>query len=200
MKVNNARRVRKIVNAVMYALIGVLILVVAVGLFARMSGKPLFLFGRTAVWVLTDSMEEEIPERSYILVRRADASEVNENDVITFYSDDPALRGNLNTHRVMKVVDGGASFITRGDHNLKDDDYPADGDKLFGIYERNMPLLTMIGRLFDTKAGTMIAIGGIVILCFVLYVPELVKEGKRLKAPSENEKDTSASEDSAEEK
>ena len=104
-----------------YTVFVVLSLLVVGMIFSKMSNRIFFVGGKSTIWVMTDSMEDTIPAQSYILVRKAQASDVRVGDVITFYSDDPALRGNLNTHRVVEIKDGGNSFVTKGDNALAND-------------------------------------------------------------------------------
>ena len=73
-----------------------------------------------------------------------------------FYSDDPTLHGAFNTHRVVAVIGDHAAFTTKGDHNVAPDAVPAAGEKVVGRYVRNMPLMTLLGRLFRSVAGLVI--------------------------------------------
>ncbi len=145
-----------IVNVVSLLLL-LLILCAALALFAaKMQNKPVFIFGRSAAWILTESMEPQIPAGSYILIERVEAKDVNVGDVIMFYSDDPALHGALNTHRVTAVIGDHEKFVTKGDNNAGPDTTPAQGEKVVGRYLRNMPLLTLLGRLFRSVWGLVI--------------------------------------------
>ena len=137
-----------------------LILCATLTLFiAKLNNRPVFVFGRAAVWIMTDSMEPGIPAGSYILLERVTADEVETGDVIMFYSDDPNLHGAFNTHRVVSVIGDHAAFTTKGDNNLTPDAVPAAGDKVVGRYVRNMPLMTLLGRLFRSVAGLFILFG-----------------------------------------
>ena len=142
------------------------VLLLVIGMVAaKMSNKVFYLFNRATVWVMTDSMEDQIPEQSYILIRKAEPSEIKKGDVITYYSDDPTLRGHLNTHRVVEVVDGGKSFITKGDANFTDDTYPARAEAVVGVYEKNLVLLSAVGRLFQSPVGLLCIF---ILLAFVI--------------------------------
>ena len=71
------------------------------------------LFGCQIYTVVSGSMEPAIPTGSIVYVKGTEASEVNKDDVIAFYSDNDS--GAIITHRVVKnqVVSG--RFITKGD-------------------------------------------------------------------------------------
>ena len=98
----------------------------------KASQHTVFIFGRTTVWVMTPSMEPQIPAQSYILVKRVSAEEVNVGDVIIFRSDDPSLDGSFNTHRVIEIIGDHEEFVTKGDANLIKDGYTAKADKIEG--------------------------------------------------------------------
>jgi len=150
---------RWIVNGISL-LLTLLILSAAVALLiAKKENKTVFAFGYAAVWIQSGSMEDTIPTDSYILVKRTTAAEVEVGDVIMFYSDDPKLNGGFNTHRVKRIIGDHEKFITQGDNketNPGEDIYPAEGKNVVGRYVRNMPVLTMIGRLFRTTLGLVL--------------------------------------------
>ena len=147
---------RWIVNGISL-LLTLLILGAALALLiAKKENKPVFIFGYTAVWIQSGSMEDTIPTDSYILVKRTTAAEVEVGDVIMFYSDDPELHGDFNTHRVVDIIGDHEEFVTKGDNNSGRDAKNARGEKVVGRYVRNMPVLTAIGRLFRTTLGLVL--------------------------------------------
>ena len=144
----------KIFGKTLFYIIFVAVFLLVIGMMiSKFSNRVFFLGNRAILWVVTDSIEEEIPTQSYIQIRKSDASQVKVGDVITFYSDDPVLQGHLNTHRVVEIADDGKAFITKGDNNVTCDKYPAKADSVVGIYEKNMPLMTKVGRIFQSKIG-----------------------------------------------
>ena len=134
-----------------YSIFVIVLALVAMLFISKFTGKVFFVGNHTAVWILTDSMDDEIPPQTYILIEKADPADVKKDDIITFYSDDPVLGGSLNTHRVIEVIDGGKEFVTKGDHNLAEDKYTAKGDKLVGVYVDDIPFLTALGRFPEAK-------------------------------------------------
>ena len=158
----------KLIGKISFYTVFVAVLILVIGMmFCKMSNRVFFVGGRSTVWVLTDSMEDTIPAQSYILIRKAQASDVREGDVITFYSDDPALQGHMNTHRVVEIADGGRTFITKGDNALSNDPYPVRAEAVVGIYERNLALLSVAGRFIQSPAGLLVIL--IVIALLIIY-------------------------------
>lgn len=165
-----------------YSIFVIVLALVAMLFISKFTGKVFFVGDRTAVWILTDSMDDAIPPQTYILIEKADPTEIKKDDIITFYSDDPVLGGSLNTHRVVEVIDGGKEFVTKGDHNIAKDEYTAKGDKIVGVYVDDIPFLTAIGRFFAKPYGLGITIGLIILLSIGVYLPELLKKKPEEKA------------------
>jgi signal peptidase len=153
----------------------VLLLVVGL-LFSKINNRVFFLGNRSTLWVMTDSMEDQIPARSYILIRKADPSEIQVGDVITYYSDDPVLQGHLNTHRVVEIQDGGRTFITKGDANLVNDKYPARADAVVGVYEKNLDFLSTLGRWFQSPMGLICIFALLAVVLLFTYCSDFMKK------------------------
>lgn len=132
--------------SVLWWLVLVILFIILVSVFgAKLSGKVPSVLGYSVMNIVSGSMEDEIPQGSYILVKKADAEDVKVGDVITFYSTDPLIYGIPNTHRVVEepiVTDGEIEFVTRGDANFVNDKETAKGDRLIGIYVKRLDGLT----------------------------------------------------------
>jgi signal peptidase I len=98
------------------------------------SGKAPSIFGYSVFRVMTSSMEPTIPLDSMIVVQAADPSELQEGDIISFYSSDPSLDGTVNTHRIVSIGQDGDnySFKTKGDANNVDDRYDVTEQDIIG--------------------------------------------------------------------
>ena len=127
---------------------------------------------------MTPSMEPIIPERSYILISKIDASEVKVGDVIIFKSDDPSIKGAFNTHRVVEIIGNNEEFVTKGDANIANDQYTAKAANVLGRYESNLPTLTSIGRFMYSSIGLVITLTAIFVIVMVMYLPDIMKQTK----------------------
>ena len=171
MKNKKLRRFFEIIGYIAILTIAALLVFVIV---SNASGHTVFIAGRTTVWVMTASMEPEIPERSYILVRQVDPSTIEVGDVIMFRSDDPDLKGANNTHRVVEVLNDHGEFVTKGDASTATDHYTAKAEKVIGVYERRLPVLTAIGRFLSTSVGHMAVIAIILCILMMMYLPGIM--------------------------
>ena len=180
----------KLFGKILFYIVFAAMLMLVIGMVvSKVTNKVFFIGNRTAVWVMTDSMEAQIPARSYIQIRKADPAQIEVGDVITFYSDDATIRGNLNTHRVVEITDGGRSFVTKGDNNLGNDKLPARAEAVVGIYEKRLPVMTFFGRIFQSEIGFMcIIILTVLVTVWSLAwdpIKKMIKEKKKASSPDE---------------
>ena len=97
-------------------------------------GQAPDFFGYSLFRVMTGSMEPTISTDSLIVVKRTDPRELSVGDVITFYSRDPSLLGEPNTHRIIRIEeDAGRMLIyTKGDANNIEDHYHTREEDVIG--------------------------------------------------------------------
>ena len=123
----------KLMNVVSILIIVVSVLALLSVIMAKPGQAPNF-FGYSLFRVMTGSMEPTIPTNSLIVVKRAEAQELAVGDVITFYSRDPSLLGEPNTHRIIRFEEdeGRQLIITKGDANNIEDRFPTQAEDLIG--------------------------------------------------------------------
>ena len=121
------------INLLSVVVIVAAILVLCVVVFTKQGEAPNIL-GYTALRVTTGSMEPEYAVDTMIIVKKTDPSEIQEGDVISFYSADPALDGAVNTHRVVSAeqTEKGWVYTTKGDANNTVDAYDVEDSALIG--------------------------------------------------------------------
>ena len=123
----------KLMNVVSVLIILASITALLKVVLAKPGEAPNF-FGYSLFRVMTGSMEPTIPTNSLIVVQRTDTQQLAEGDIITFYSRDPALMGEPNTHRIIRFEqDGDQRLIyTKGDANNIEDHYAAHEEDVIG--------------------------------------------------------------------
>ncbi len=139
---------------------------------SKIRGEIPYFFGYSVMNIVSGSMEDTIPEGSYILIKKVDATEVRNGDIICFYSDDPAIKGYPNTHKVVEdpiYGENGIEFVTKGDANPRKDDYTAKGDKLIGRHVTNLNMLTDFSEMLEGK-GIIIISTVLVVLCGAVMI------------------------------
>ncbi len=174
-----------------------MIAVAAVLIFNRINNRVTFFFDHAIIMVTTPSMEPEIPAGSCILIRQIAPEDVVSGDVITFYSSDPALAGNMNTHRVVAIAQGsaGIEFVTRGDNNTVEDRYTAEAADLVGKYEKVIPALTVVAGVLMSETGFYIIIAAFVIFIAANLIGGLKKSKRRAEEERQAEVDRRVAEE-----
>lgn len=146
------------------------------------TGRVPYLFGYRILKVVSGSMQPVIRDGTCILIKRAAQEEIGIGDIITFVSDDPSIRGCLNTHRVYDIREdaktGRLSYITKGDAVSEPDSYPVDFEDIQGIYIREIPfgswIFNMLLFLSDRTHYFVVVILPL-LLCCLSYIRDLIK-------------------------
>lgn len=143
--------------------------IVAALLFASDKSPQKSVFGFRYYTVLTPSMEPELSVGDVVIVKLANADDVNEGDVITFNpsSDSDAYL----THRVTeKLTDyegsGVTCFRTKGDANEVEDSFLIDSSRLIGTVEFHIPTLGYVIRFVQLRWYFVVPL---IIMIFVFF-------------------------------
>lgn len=179
MKKKTMRLLKIAGNVVLYAVCLLLAISICMSLFSKITGRQLGRYG--VLWVLTDSMSPTIEARSYILVEKVDPASIEVGDIITFFSQDAAIEGRLNSHRVVQILDQHSAFITKGDNNIAEDILPVPAANVVSRYVRTLPMMTSFGRLFSTTAGLIITFWLILTCCTIWLIYQYLDRAKREK-------------------
>lgn len=123
------------------------------------------LFGCEIYHVISGSMEPSIPTGSVVYVKETEASEIQTDDVIAYYSSEDT--GAIITHRVVqnRVVSG--EFITKGDANDKEDVTPVSYERLIGKVILSIPFLGSVLTVISGTSGK-IFVGCLIVIAVIL--------------------------------
>lgn len=189
----NCKRIKRIITAVLSVLVVITAIAVGYLTYCNVSGRVAYFGQYATVKILTPSMEPTIPTGTYILAENVQADAVHTGDVILFYSSDPQIYGRINTHRVVDVSseNGNDTFITRGDNNPVNDEYPVSGDRLIGRYVKNIPWLTGFAAFFSNPVAFFICIIIPAAALVLVSMTDVIKKAKeaRMERLIENEID-----------
>lgn len=160
-----------IINGVSVIVIASAVLVLLTVVLTK-SGDVPNIMGYSVFRVLTGSMEPAIETDSLIVVERVDASEVKTGDIISFFSQDPAHGGAVNTHRVVSIEQNGDnwSFVTKGDANQLEDRYVTSSEDLIG---KVVFVSHGMGIMVHLLSNPLIFIPVIVLPMFVILIYNL---------------------------
>lgn len=151
------------------------ILVVIVVIFAVVL-MGVRLVGFDVFNVISGSMEPEYSVGDLIYVKHIDVNDIKVNDVITFVKND---RGDIATHRVIKVDKESQHFYTKGDANDVPDAEPVHFKNYIGKPVFSIPLLGYVSNYIQNPPGMYVAIGlGVVLVILVLLPDSLFKKSR----------------------
>lgn len=176
-KIAKQKNGKKVFRNIVFFVIVALILSAAFAMIinARKGKTPAFVFGKAFLWVETGSMKPVIDERSYVLVTKYDGGEIKKGDIIIFVCKDASspVYNALVAHRVERVTEDG--FKTKGDANPTVDAWTVKKEDVVAVYNKNLPVMTFLGRIFSSGAGLIIVIAFSLSACAFVYVPDLIK-------------------------
>ena len=182
-----AKILRTIIN-ILSVLMIILALFVLLSVVMTKPGKAPSVLGYSSFRVLSGSMEPTIRTGSMILVKETDPSEIRPEDIISFYSSDPALGGAVNTHRVLSVEkqNGVYTFQTKGDANLIPDEYRTSGNDIIGVVVFSSYFLGLLIRLLSNP---LVFIPIIMVPLLLILVLNMVKTIRLAKAAAQEEEE-----------
>lgn len=149
--------------------------------------------GYTVLRITTGSMEPEYKIDTLILVKNVEPDTIKSNDVISFYSKDPALAGAVNTHRVVEVEKDGDHWIytTKGDANNVVDAYTVDAKYLIG---KIVASSLVLGKLARLVSNPLIFIPIILIPLAIILINNIVKTAKLANTLAQEEEEKAVKE------
>lgn len=122
------KKAKKIFSRIMTVLSVALFIfgvVVFVSVLNASAGKVPSVFGFSVLQVKTGSMLPEYEIGTIVITKSVEANELQVGDVVSFYSLDKDISGEVNTHRIVNIEYGGDDnapyFTTKGDNNSQVD-------------------------------------------------------------------------------
>ena len=188
------------IKKIFFAIIDIIsVLIIAAAIFVlcivlmTTPGKPPQIMGYTALRITTGSMAPTYGIDTMLIVKDTKASEIQEGDVISFYSTDPSLDGAVNTHRVVEVHEenGARTFVTKGDKNNVVDAYDVEEKYLIGkvVYASKL-----LGKLSRLVSNPIVFLPVILIPLAVILISNLVNTLVLAKKIAREEEETAVRE------
>lgn len=188
------------IKKIFFAIIDIIsVLIIAAAIFVlcivlmTTPGKPPQIMGYTALRITTGSMAPTYGIDTMVIVKDTKASEIQEGDVISFYSTDPSLDGAVNTHRVVEVHEenGARTYVTKGDKNNVVDAYDVEEKYLIGkvVYASKL-----LGKLSRLVSNPIVFLPVILIPLAVILISNLVNTLVLAKKIAREEEETAVRE------
>ncbi len=116
--------------------------------YCSMTNRMPTVFGYHMLRVVTGSMDPTYPEGSYIVVKSTDTDKLKVGEVISFYSRDEAIAGQVNTHRIKEIKNNNGTklFVTKGDANPTQDPVEVQPEDIVGKVIAHANIIDNIGK------------------------------------------------------
>lgn len=181
---------KKVTSRVVNIVFTVLVLL-SVAIFVSVSynakrGKVTSVFGYSFMAVQTGSMTPEYPIGCVIIAKRCEPSKLAVGDVISFYSLDPEIVGKVVTHRIVEIKKNSNSkyfFVTKGDANVLEDKYIADGENIIGKVVKKS---TVFEKLVKLRRNPKLFFLLVIIPICAIIVYEFVGVSKQINSKDES--------------
>ena len=179
----------KILKKIGSALTGILVAVELVAIIfivvMRLSGGVPSLFGYNLFVIVSPSMEPEICVGDIIISKEYDGELLYEGQVITYLGKEGDVKDKIVTHKVVNVLNGGETVITRGVANSSND--PAIGkDDIISVMVYKTFLIGKIYSLLSTTWGFLLLV---LIPMMTLIVSEIVSLVMDIRREGETDSD-----------
>lgn len=144
------------------------------------------LLGYEVYNVISGSMEPTYSKGDLIYVKAVNPNDIRVGDPITFVANENLV---VATHRVVRVDRENRCFYTKGDANETEDQKPVRYENVKGVPQFSIPLLGYVSDYISHPPGTYVAIGGVVVLMAIAFLPDIIAPGKKEEPAPEGDKE-----------
>lgn len=161
------KTISNIVFAVFMMIMAFLIFVTAQ---SKLTGQEPSLFGYRMYIVDSGSMIPTLPVDSMIIVNEVTAAEIEKDDIVTYYAGSGETRV---THRVVRILEDGEGFITRGDANNTEDPSVLEKDRIIGKLAFSIPYIGTLFRGLSSELGIAVLV---IFAVLIMIIPIIIKK------------------------
>ena len=181
-----------VVNTISVIIIVFAVIVLLVVVMTPKGQAPSIL-GYSFFRVMTGSMEPEMPVNSLIVVEKTPVQDLEPGDVISFYSRDPSLAGEVSTHRIVDISneEGARLFQTKGDANNVPDRYITREEDVIG---KVVFTSLFAGKLIRLASNPVIFLPFIVLPMGVMLIHSIYKSYRIAKTMVQEEEEAAVRE------
>lgn len=184
----NKSTAKRVISIVITALLILCTFVCFVAVLKVTISSDPSIFGYRCFYIVTGSMEPNVPVGSVLITK--EQSEYEVGDVITFQSNDSAIAGSPNTHRIIAIetdADGNPVYRTKGDANRVPDAEGVAFDAVYGkmvFLARKTAWVSVVITFLTSPAGFLCIIVIPLLLITVLSMKDYLKTLKKSIADS----------------
>lgn len=169
------KKIVSIFSAIIFIICLALLAVVIITPKGENGSKVVNVAGYSIMTVLTGSMEPDYQVGDVVIVKKTATDELKVKDVITFYSKDPTMEGQIVTHRIIDITEenGQRLFETKGDNNQIADLEKVEEEDIIGRVQGRVPYVGKVTNFMQTNRAAFFLI---VILPMLVIMASEVKD------------------------
>ncbi len=163
----------KIVRAVLYAFVGLLLFVIIV---QKVTHNNLSIGGIRIFMIISQSMEGEYEVGDILVAKKVPVEEINIGDNVTYLGEKMQLNGLIITHKVVEKRQVGEDtfFVTRGlANNISDPEIRYD--QIYGKVVYKTVLLSFIAKLMNNQLSYYILFTLVALIISIEIVSSLFR-------------------------
>lgn len=147
------KKLASIFSAIIFVICLALLAVVIITPKSEKGSKVVNIAGYSIMTVLTGSMEPDYKVGDIVIVKKTVTDELKVKDVITFYSNDPTMEGQIVTHRIIDITEenGQRLFETKGDNNQIADLEKVEEEDVIGKVQGRVPYVGKAANFMQTN-------------------------------------------------
>lgn len=192
------KKAKKIFSRIMVVLSAVIFIfgvVIFVSVLNASAGEVPSVFGFSVLQVKTGSMIPEYEIGTVVITKKTDVNELKVGDVISFYSMDQDISGEVNTHRIVNIEYGGDDnapyFTTKGDNNSEVDKHKVWPSQIVGkvVYNLGTVSGSVIGVFQNPNVIFFVIVLPLIFITFgeAVNLVSLIAESKFRKKEDDND-------------
>lgn len=178
----------KIFSVATSVLLAIAILFCATVMYQIKTDGYVTLFGCSVFRVVSESMGDTMPVGSLIISKKTDIESIEEGDIISFFSRESYMAGQIITHRVTEVKerDGEVLLVTRGDANNSVDGFYVTQENFIGMIVtilRPEGFITTLYAILTNRIGFFsVVVVPVIVLVTIIMQENIQKITKEIKA------------------
>ena len=178
----------KIFSVATSVLLAIAILFCATVMYQIKTDGYVTLFGCSVFRVVSESMGDTMPVGSLIISKKTDIESIEEGDIISFFSRESYMAGQIITHRVTEVKerDGEVLLVTRGDANNSVDGFYVTQENFIGMIVtilRPEGFITTLYAILTNRIGFFsVVVVPVIVLVTIIMRENIQKITKEIKA------------------
>ncbi len=177
-------KVKKIIDIVTSVIVVIFVVAAIFLMGSRLVGYEVYN-------VISGSMEPTFSKGDLIYVKAVNPNDIRVGDPITFVANENLV---VATHRVVRIDRENRCFYTKGDANETEDQKPVRFENVKGVPQFSIPLLGYVSDYISHPPGTYVAIGTVVVLMVVAFLPDILAPTKKVESAQKGDDETTEEE------